>query len=310
MKHHFSRFAFSFVTLVVVVPAFAQEKLDLRPHFAKDDVHSITVTLDQTIDQTVQDKPERLTQRITTGYTLKVEDVDEKGQATLSLRYDSQAYHATSGSTTIDYDSTQPGTVEPAIAAPLVALIGQSYIFTVSPEGQVTRVTGLEKLGNMVVNKLTGVDGPARIAVERTIRAQLSEPNVKATLQNLFAPIPDHAVAVGESWPHTAQVNAGIPITLETTCTLKSRENGIATVEISGHFSTAATGPVELGQTRFSTNFQGDTRSQIQIQESTGWTTHSTTTQSLAGTATTQSPVVPEQSIPLKIESTLATIAK
>src|SRR6185369_8355053 len=118
----FSLLAFLGLTFTASDHSFAQEKLDLRPRFAKDDVHSITVSLDQTIDQTVHGKPENLNQRITTGYTLKVEEVDERGQATLSLRYDSQAYHSTSGSSTVEYDSTQPGTVEPAVAAPLAVL--------------------------------------------------------------------------------------------------------------------------------------------------------------------------------------------
>jgi hypothetical protein len=292
------------ILLVTTSAALAQEKVDLRLRFAKDDVQSMTVTLEQTIDQTVHDKPERLSQRITTGYTMKVENVDEHGQATVSLRYDSQAYHMTSGTSTIDFDSTQPGTVEPQVAAPLAALIGQSYTFTISAEGQITRVTGLGKLADQVVSKLTGVDGPARLATERVIRAILSEAGVKATLQNLFAPFPDHPVAVGESWPHTTQINSVIPLTLETTCTLKSRDNGVATIEISGHYSTPANSTMELGQTKFTCEFQGDTRGRIEVQESTGWTVGSTTTQSLAGAATTKSPV-DTQSIPIKVDSTL-----
>jgi len=293
------------VVLATTAAALSQEKVDLRPHFARDEVQSMTVTLEQTIDQTVQGKPEHLSQRITTGYTLKVENVDDHGQATVSLRYDSQAYHMTSGTTTIDFDSTDPSTLAPQVAAPLAALIGQTYTFTVSPEGHVTSVTGLEKLANQVVGKLTGVEGPARLATERVIRATLSETGVKATLQNLFAPFPDHPVAVGESWPHTTQLSTGIPINLETTCTLKSRDNGVATIEISGHYSTPANSTMELGQTKFTCEFQGDTRGRIQVQESTGWTVGSTTTQSLAGTATIISTTGDAQSMPVKIDSTL-----
>jgi len=295
--------------LLVVSPAFAQEKIELRLHFIKGDVHSMTVILDQTIDQTVGGKPERLTQRLTTGYTLKVEDVDERGQATVSLRYDSQGYHAAANSVITEYDSTQPGSVEPAVAATLGALIGQGYSFTVSPEGQITHVTGLEKLGNVVANKLSAVEGPARVAADKIIRLQLSEPNVKSTLQNLFAPFPDHPVAPGESWARSTTMNQGFSLALDTTCTLKTRDSGIATLEITGHYSTPAGSTMELGQTKFTYDFQGDTHTQIQIQESTGWTQSVTSTQSLAGNTTTQSPVA-AQSIPLKMESTLKATAK
>jgi hypothetical protein len=297
--------------LLIARPSPAQQKLDLRLHFTKDDVRTMTVTLEQTVDQTtLQTKPDRLTQKLTLGYTIKVEDVDDRGQATVSLRYDSEAYHSTSGSTTIDYDSTQPAAVEPPVAAALAALVGQSYSFTVSPEGQVTRVTGLDKLANTVIAKLAGVEGPARLAAERILRQQLSEPSVKASLQNLFAPFPDHPVAVGESWAHNIQLNTGFNLALDTTCTFKSRDNGIATIEISGHFATPGSVFMELNQTRFSYDFRGDTRGQIQIQESTGWTISSAATQSLAGAATTASPNVAPQSIPLKVESTLKALSK
>jgi len=301
-----------FLGLLLSAPqfAFCQEKLDLHLHFEKDETHITTVTLDQTIDQSVEGKPQRLTQKLTTSYTIKVEDVDANGAATLSLHIDSQAYHAVSGSTTIDFDSAQPASIPPPAATALSALIGQGYFFTVSAESQVIRVTGLEKLGNIVASKLSGVDGPARIAAENVIHLQLSEPVVKAMLQNLLAPFPDHTVAIGESWAHTAALNASFPLTLDTTCTLKSRQNGSATIEITGHFSSPTPAPANLGQTKFSYDFQGDTHGQIQVNESTGWISSSTTTQSLAGAATTQSPLVAPQSVAVKVESSVKLVTK
>src|SRR5579871_775402 len=128
-----------FLGLLLSAPqfAFCQEKLDLHLHFEKDETHITTVTLDQTIDQSVEGKPQRLTQKLTTSYTIKVEDVDANGAATLSLHIDSQAYHAVSGSTTIDFDSAQPASIPPPAATALSALIGQGYFFTVSAESQV-----------------------------------------------------------------------------------------------------------------------------------------------------------------------------
>lgn len=298
-------------TLLFIAPVLGQQKVDLRLRFTKDEIHSMTVTLDQKVEQTPErGKPEPLTQKLTLGYTIKVEDVDDRGQATLALKYDSVALHVASGSMTVDYDSTQPGSPEVAAASALGGLIGQGFTFTATPEGQITRITGLEKLATTIVNKLSGVEGPARVAAERFIRNQLGEAGVKASLQNMFAPFPDHPVAAGESWTRSVQLTTGFNLTLDMTCTLRGVENGVAVLEVTGHFATPGPVAMELNQTRFSYDFQGESRGQIRVRESTGWTEASSITQSLAGAATTGSPNVAPQSIPLKVESVLSVSGK
>ena len=285
--------------------AFAQDKLDLRLRFTKGDTHSMTVSLDQRIDQTVQGVAQHVAQTFNLSYTFKVDDVDDRGQATLSLHYDSIEYRVKSPAGEANYNSTQPSTLDSPLTASLATLVGQGFTFTISPEAQISQVTGLDKLSNTVLAKLSGVEGPARVAAEKVIHQQLSEPSVRASLQNLFAPLPDHPVAIGESWSRPTQANQSFALTLETTCTLRSRDNGIATIEISSHASTLPNSILDLGQTKFAYNLLSESHGQIQIQESTGWTTQVTSTQSLAGNTVTQSPNSAPQNVPLAIESKL-----
>ncbi|HEY8748745.1 MAG TPA: DUF6263 family protein [Tepidisphaeraceae bacterium] len=289
-------------------PVFAQEKLDLRLRLSKDDVHAMNVTLDQTIDQTVQGVAQHITQTLNLGYTLKVEEVDDHDQATVSIHYDSIALRSKSPAGDANYDSTQPATVMPPAAVGLATLIGQSFTAVVSAEGQVSSIKGVDKLANTVLAKLSGVEGPARIAAEKVIRQHLSEAGMKNSLQNLFGIVPDRPIAVGESWVRSPQAMPGFGVILETTCTLKNRENGIATIEVAGHFSTASGATLELGQSKFDYEFHGELLGQLQVQESTGWISSSTLTQSLAGAATTRSPNVSPQSVPVTIESKIKTV--
>lgn len=292
-----------FALLFWTAAGWAQEKLDLRLRFSKGDVHAMTIGLEQTIDQTVQGAPQRTTQSTRLGYTLKVEDVDGQGAARISIRYDTAAYHVKTPAGEVDYDSTQAGAgAPPAMAAGLAAVVGQGYSFTVTPEGKVTQVTGLEKMLNAVMSRLN-VEGPARLAAEKVLRQQLAEPNVRSNLQGMFAPFPDHPVAVGESWSRTAQISLGFPLETQTTYTLKARDKGIAIVDVAGHSSTAPDAALDLGQTKMSYDLKGDIHGQLQIQESTGWTWLSDSTQTLKGSATLRSPNVEPQTVPVSVES-------
>jgi hypothetical protein len=286
--------------------ARAQEKLDLRLRFTKGDVHEMTVALDQNIEQTIQDQKQLTTQTLKIDYTFTVDDVDEQGTASISVRYHAIAVRSKSGGGEVNYDSSQPGTYVPSALAGLAALVGQGYSMKITPAGSVTQVSGLDVLLKTVLAKLSIPEGPVRAAVELAIRQRLDEQNLKTAFSTIFAPFPDHPVAVGESWYHKSQLNVGFPLTVETTDTLKSRDSGMAMIELVGRASTTPGGAIDLGQqAKMNYDLQGELHGQIQIQESTGWPWLATTTQLLTGNATVQSPIAPAQVVPITVDSKL-----
>jgi hypothetical protein len=306
------KFTAPFLAFALLAPfARAQDKLDLRLHFSKGDVHDMVITLDQTIDQTIQNTRQQTTQSITIGYTFTVDDVDDQGTASISVRYKSVAVHSKSQAGEVNYDSTQPGTYVPSVVGSLTALVGQGYSMKIAPSGTVTQVSGLDALLKLVLGKLSIPEGPVRTAAELALKQRLDEQNVKASLASIFAPFPAEPVAIGQSWYHKTQLNLGFPLTVETTYTLKSRDNGMATVELVGRASTAPGSTIDLGQqSKMTCDLQGELHGQIQIQESTGWPWLATTTQTLTGNATVQSPIAPTQVVPITVESKLKTEQK
>ncbi|HSZ58373.1 MAG TPA: DUF6263 family protein [Tepidisphaeraceae bacterium] len=306
------KFTAPFLALALLAPfACAQDKLDLRLRFSKGDVHDMVINLDQTIDQTIQNTRQQTTQSITIGYTFTVDDLDDQGTASISVRYKSVAVHSKSQAGEVNYDSTQPGTYVPSVVGNLAALVGQGYSMKIAPSGTVTQVSGLDALLKLVLGKLSIPEGPVRTAAELALKQRLDEQNVKASLASIFAPFPAEPVAIGQSWYHKTQLNLGFPLTVETTYTLKSRDNGMATVELVGRASTAPGSTIDLGQqSKMTYDLQGELHGQIQIQESTGWPWLATTTQTLTGNATVQSPIAPTQVVPITVESKLKTEQK
>jgi hypothetical protein len=286
--------------------AHAQDKLDLQLHLTKGDSRQVTVTLDQTIQQTVQSAAQTTTQSLSVTYTFAVKDVDAKGNATVSVRYDAVAFNATAPTGKIEYDSSKPASGQsPPMASGLAALVGQSYAMTVSPRGTITQVSGLPKMLDSVLARLNLPEGPLRTAAEKALRLQLSEPNLKQGLSDIFAPFPDHPVSVGESWTRARQVHQGFPMKLQTTYTLESRENGVARVKVAGKAATASNATLDLGPMKMNYDLKGEQAGTMEIIESSGWTRQSELRQRLSGSATLRAPNADPQTVPVTIQSTV-----
>ena len=284
--------------------ATAQDKFDLRLHWVKGDAHQMSVTLDQLIEQTLGPAHQETSQTMGVTYTFKVEDVDAQGNATISVHYDAVKFHAKTPSGVVDYDPTKPATGPmPVMVTALASLVGQSYSVTVDPHGTVTHVAGLQKMLENVLAHLTISEGVLRFAVEKTIRQQLSEANLKQSLRDVFAPFPDHPVAVGESWTRTTPITMGFPMNVETTYTLQGRDNGIATISITGKVATAPNAMMDMGAVKMDYNLKGDQTGSLEIIESSGWTRAATLSQHLSGNATVRGPNVDPQTVPVIIET-------
>lgn len=303
------KFTAALLTIAYLAPfATAQDKLDLRLRFNKGDVHEMTVNLDQTIEQTIQGSKQQTTQTVRVDYTFTVDNVDDQGTASVAVHYNSVALHSKSRAGEVNFDSAQPGSYIPSVAASLAALVGQGYSMKITSSGSIVQVSGLDALLQVLLAKLSIPEGPVRTAAELSLKERLDEQSVKATLASVFAPFPGDTVALGQSWYRKFQVNLGFPLTVETTYTLKSRDNGMATIELTGRASTASGNAIDLGQqAKMSYDLQGELHGQIEIQESTGWPWLATTTQTLTGNATVQSPIEPAQVLPITVDSKLKT---
>jgi hypothetical protein len=244
-------------------------------------------------------------QTILLGYRVEVQDLDSQGVATVAITYTSAEFHVKSPSAEVNYDSTQPSTTPPPGAGPLTALIGQGFSARISAAGRVEEVDGLDALLKAVSARLNLPEGPTRTAAEKRLARQLSEPNVKALVQLIFAPLPDHPAGLGENWYHKNSLSLGFPLTLETTYTLKGSDNGIATIEVAGRSNTAPNALIDAGQLKMTYDLHGDLRGQMQIEESTGWPIASGTTQFLAGGVAFDTHDASVQVVPISIESTM-----
>jgi hypothetical protein len=296
------------VTLAIILlllPAavlHAQDKLEIRPRFAKGESHTVSVTLDQAITQTRGDKKSQSLQTVQIAYTVTVDDLDDRGVATLSVHYDAVRFNSSGAAGQINYDSQQPnGTTQIGIGA----LVGQSFQATVSPIGVVQNVRGLDRLLAASIGQITLDEGPLRQAVEKTLRQQLDPANVKPLVQNLFAVLPDHPVATGDTWQKHIDSHAGLTASMDSNYTLKARDNGVAIIGLAGRLTTPPGTTMDAAMTKVSYDLSGTMDGEFQVQESTGWTWLAMINQTLSGSVTLLAHPVAAQIVPIAIVSKL-----
>jgi hypothetical protein len=290
--------------------AFAQDQVDFRLRFVNGQTRHVDVTLDQVIDRVIREARQETTQNIVLRYALTVSSVDSQGVAVITVKYEAMILHSRSPVGEVNYDSSNAASQVPVMASGLAAMVGRQFSITVTPAGRVTRVDGLQKLMESVLNVLAVPDGPTRVAVEKTVRQQLDEQNVRANLQNIFAPFPDHPVLVGETWERKTDVNFGFPMTTAMTFTLSSRAQGVATVKVAGTVAMRPNTSMDLKPVKMDIDLRGDQTGTLLIDENNGWTKQADVSQTLNGSVTVRTPESAPETVPVTIQTKLGSITR
>jgi hypothetical protein len=303
--------------------ALAQDKLELRLRLKKGQEYRLRLTVDQHVVQTppppspAGNRPQRQQQRqqpppqpqaieqtLAIGYTMSVEDVGGDGAMTLATKYDSVLFRQKGPAGAIEYDSKKPPKQPPAAAKAFAALPGLGFRMTVTGDGAVKSVDGLDEMLAEMLRRLDVADGPARANLQKVLTEQFGEAAMKQNMQNLFALYPPRPVAVGESWGRRLVVAKGFPLVIDGTYSVKSREGGVAEIALDAKVSpNADAGGVDLGTGKMTYELSGTQRGSAKVDEATGWTRSLVTEQDVAGTLRFDTPGDRDTAIPITMKS-------
>ena len=283
----------------------ADATLDLRPRFAKGDVHRMNVILEQALEQTVRGHKQVIRQRVGVGYSFTVLDVTVDGSAALRVKYNSTAVAQKSPYGQVEYDSAHPPRDVPPPARGMAALVGQTFTATVTPSGRVTDIKGMDAVLKSVLEKMNLPEGPARAASEKLLRQMLSAANVRSSLQGLLAVYPGRPVAMGDTWNQKTQVDSGFPLVMETSYTLKAVQGGAATIALHAKASSNSQAPpVDLGQAKLRYDLTGEQIGTIAVGQQDGWIREADFDQTLTGTMKVEAPNAPVELVPTTVHTT------
>lgn len=293
-----SSIAMLVVTLAGLVGACGtgQNSVRLQYRFAVGETHSMMTVTEQDISQTImgQQQNTKMTERA--GVTLTVLEVDDDGSAQLRVTYESIAVNSTGPMGSFEFDSRNPPDDVPPMLAPYAALAGATLTLRMSPNGIVSEVEGWDEIMDAMLSGMP--EGPMREQLRGGMDQMLESISFKVTL------LPIDPVSIGDSWTHSTST-AGMPMSLETTYTLSSRQDGVALIDVESVIGVEGA-TMEMGPMEMHVDLSGEQTGTMEVDEATGWTIRSRLEGEFSGFVTIEGMGMPGGGeIPMEIPMTV-----
>jgi len=287
--------------------------------------HALRMVKEDKVVQTLMGRRQDISSTKTTELELEVEDVDPNGVARLKVTYLAIKEQGQGAAAQMQYDSTTPDVSTDYPFGPMYsAMIGQSFLAKVTPEG---RMIGLDGIGQMYLamaeaivrgeddatrKRITGqiakgADERIRRSIERVnerygsrqkrieaVADMLKKNPIIAAEQiaqmvgNLIMVYPGGAVETGDSWQAKKVLFSLGTVDLDCTYTLKEKTSAVTVVGVSSKIDLdnelVSAKGSPLGSAR--TTLTGTYEGTVQIDPSSGWILHKNVTMRCSGEVT------------------------
>lgn len=255
-----------FATIIcslITISAFAQKTYVLRQNYPTGYKYDFTITSDQIINQKVAGRDVHLTQNIGTDYTFDITEghyVEKDIKVTYNKIFiKSVAMGNTMTYSSDDQDSTQKN--------PFSGFKGASFYMTVTPNGAIKTVAGIDKMLDNMAARMTKDTSQVK-QIKNALSKQFSNEVMKQTMESSFKIYPDRAVKIGDSWTVDTKMQMGMPIETITQYTLKEVKDGIATLGVKG--TLLSKGNFEVMGNKMETDLQGTNSGETSLDMKTG----------------------------------------
>ncbi len=304
------------VLSIAISCVYAEDKMELRLRLEKGQSYKTKTVQDMKINQTIPGQQQAMTiiQKTEGRNIYTVEDVQSDGTAVVKVTYDAILFKMeTMGGKggmgeNIEYDSTNPSAAVGPMALIFNAIVGQSLIITLTPDGHVKEIQGADALFKRMQEKVNELpDAQMRAAMETNLKTQHSKEALKANTENSFNMYPDNPVGIGDTWQKRTTMTQGFPMIIDSIYTLKERKDGIATIDVFAMIqSNKEAGPMKMGPVKLHYNISGSVTGLMEMEESTGWAIRSNQGLRLSGSATVASPEMRQpMTIPISMSGTI-----
>lgn len=251
------------------------------------DVYHINIIMDQEIKQTVSGQDSTINQKLGFGFSLTAREADEAGNTWVDVKYEWVQLDQKSDMGNVVYDSRNPTNEDNPLATGFKVLVGKGYSMKISPDGEVLEVTGIDTMISDILKEIGVTDEQLIAQMEQQFKEKYSTDSLKEQAGNMVINFPDEPIEIGDSWTSTVSSSSLVPVNVETTYTLTSYENELATVNVVSVISQDAEGAeTNLGPYKVRYNLSGTQEGTITVDTKTGWSVNSTIDQAIAGDMT------------------------
>jgi len=164
-------------------------------------------------------------------------------------------------------------------------LVGSELRMRLTPAGKVMELSGFDKVLDRIIEELNIPESPQRDKTIEGIRGQFGENALRQSIEQMTIIYPDDPVTTGQSWNISYEMNFGLPMRVESVCTLLSREDSIADIDL---VSTIGSNPnsedIDMGMFTLRYDIEGSQKGLINLDEESGLPVKSDIGQKFTGT--------------------------
>ncbi len=284
----------------------AAEKTQYRLKFETGKEYYMQTITEQQISDPTVDQEQTTVMTVGTGAKLDVNKIDANGNAQVTYTYKWIKIGIKGATEEKVYDSSKKDSTVPKELQWFSPLLEESLLLTITPEGRISEIKELEKVRSNVRQKLP--QGPLKEIAMSSLNRWLDEQSLSESIENSIAIYPDKPVGVGDSWSRNVTYSSKSEMIFENKWTLRERKNGVAIIEVASTIKpNPQAKPTEMGSPGMtsSSEFSGNQKGIIEIQESTGLIIKSKITQQMSGQNTITRPGVPDKVTPMEIKGVI-----
>ena len=259
----------------------AAKKLEFQFKLNPNKVYKQETKLVSNTTQTVQGNEMQSKNVVTSTTYMEVKDEGDTSSI-YSVWYDelSMQIEGMGMNQSFSSDTSSLSSVDP-MSSILAGLIEKKFDATINTKGKVTYVEKLEE----IIESAVGTAGGAQAEMIREqISSSFGDGGFAKNIEMSTRIVPDKAIKVGDSWEVEQFTSTGMPLILTSTYTLKSVNDGIATIGVDGSLKVDPKNAKTTLQGMNATYYMDGTRTgEIEIEVSTGWMQKGSLTDNIVG---------------------------
>ncbi len=301
------RLVFALAIALLLVSA-KPDNVTLKYNLKVGNTYKLKTTADQTIEMTMMGQQQNVKNKIEGVIFLKVVAANEKA-TTFDTWYDKLKMSIETGMGSMNMRSDSVQETNPG-SKMLNAMMNKHFTVKMLSNGEITEVSGSEKMMEDAYSAVTGLDESQMAMMKESIKQFGSKDALKGSLETSLRCLPEKPVSIGDSWTSQVELSSALSATVNTTWKLSGREAGVATLEGKSILKSKDNGPAQnISGIPIKYNIKGEQQILSKIDEKTGWVIESTINQEISGEMemdlTAQGSGI--QKAPLKIKSTTVT---
>lgn len=249
----------------------AADQVTFRLNLVPNTSYIYTTDISQTRTQTVEGEKQSLGQEMLMVWGVDVLGHQKSGDMDLKLTYTRVKIEQSFDDQKIEFDSdSPPATLDPSMKG-LATMPGSVINVRLNPAGKVTRMDGVEAMLDKMIKAMDIPDSVQKQGIIADLRKQWGADAMKQSVEQIASFYPDKPVSIGDAWMSTVELSSGVPMRIVSEYTLKSRDNGRDSIDVSSQITSDSTSSiVSMGSLKMAYNIKGTQTGAIIADEATG----------------------------------------